>query len=162
MASRSLPPALSLAFALIRVSKGAARNETESIIHHRLAPQPQGEGGLSGLLAAVGGWVRAGRASQCSLGTEHRFEHSVYSFEASLAAQWSRICLPTRETWVQSLGQEVCLEKERAIRSSTLAWKNPMARGAWWAADYGVAESDITEQLNLHACIFVLSTLHIY
>ena len=32
--------------------------------------------------------------------------------------------LPTmRETWVQSLGQEVPLEKEMAIHSSTLAWK---------------------------------------
>ena len=25
--------------------------------------------------------------------------------------------------------------------SSTLAWKNPMDGGAWWAADHGVAKS---------------------
>ena len=35
-------------------------------------------------------------------------------------------CLPvTRETWVQSLGQEDPLEKERATHSSILAWKIP-------------------------------------
>ena len=35
------------------------------------------------------------------------------------------------ETWVQSLGQEDPLEKEKAIHSNTIAWKNPMDRGAW-------------------------------
>ena len=35
-------------------------------------------------------------------------------------------CLPAmRETRVQSLGQEVTLEKEMATHSSTLAWKIP-------------------------------------
>ena len=28
-----------------------------------------------------------------------------------------------------------------APHSSTLAWKNPMDRGAWWAAVHGVAKS---------------------
>ena len=41
-------------------------------------------------------------------------------------------CLPTTwETRVQSLGWEDSLEKEMATHSSTLAWKNPMDRGAW-------------------------------
>ena len=35
------------------------------------------------------------------------------------------------ETWVPSLGQEDLLDKEMAIYSSTIAWKNPMDRGAW-------------------------------
>ena len=35
------------------------------------------------------------------------------------------------ETRVQSPGQEDPLEKEMATHSSTLAWKNPMERGAW-------------------------------
>ena len=35
------------------------------------------------------------------------------------------------ETWVQSLGQEDPLEKEKAIHSNTIAWKNTMDRGAW-------------------------------
>ena len=30
-----------------------------------------------------------------------------------------------QETWVRSLGQEDPLEKEMAIRSSTIAWKIP-------------------------------------
>ena len=33
------------------------------------------------------------------------------------------------------------LEKEMATYSSVLAWKNPRDRGAWWAAVYGVAQS---------------------
>ena len=28
-----------------------------------------------------------------------------------------------------------------ATHSSTLAWKNPMNRGAWWAAVHGIATS---------------------
>ena len=40
--------------------------------------------------------------------------------------------LPTMwETQVQSLGWERPLEREMAPYSSTLAWKNPMDRGAW-------------------------------
>ena len=46
-----------------------------------------------------------------------------------------------RETQVQALGWEDPLEKEMAIHSSTIAWKNPMDRGAWQATVYGVAKS---------------------
>ena len=51
-------------------------------------------------------------------------------------AQCKRIYLPvqeTRETWVQSLGQENILEEEMAPHSSFLPGKYPMDRGAWWA-----------------------------
>ena len=55
-----------------------------------------------------------------------------------------------QETWVWSLGREDPLEKGMATPSSTLAWKNPMDRGAWGAMVHGVAkESDTTERLTL-------------
>ena len=43
----------------------------------------------------------------------------------SLVAQTVKRLSTIRETWVQSLGQEDPLEKEMAIRSSTIAWKIP-------------------------------------
>ena len=36
-------------------------------------------------------------------------------------------------------GQEDPLEKEMVTHSSSLAWKNPMDRGAWLAIVHGVA-----------------------
>ena len=45
--------------------------------------------------------------------------------------------LAMQETWVQSLGQEEPLEKGMATHSSTLAWRIPMDRGAWWATVHG-------------------------
>ena len=37
------------------------------------------------------------------------------------------------------------VEKAMATHSSTLAWKTPGTGGAWWAAIYGVTQSDMTE-----------------
>ena len=59
----------------------------------------------------------------------------------------------TQETWVQSLGWEDPLEKEMATHSSTLAWKIPWTRGAWWAIVHGVAKS----QTQLNDFILALS-----
>ena len=50
--------------------------------------------------------------------------HSSLS-EASLVAQWWRICLPMQEMWVRPLGWEDPLEKEMATHSSILAWRIP-------------------------------------
>ena len=48
------------------------------------------------------------------------------------------------------------MEKAMAPHSSTLAWKIPMDRGAWWAAIHGVAKSrtqlsDFTFTFQVHA-----------
>ena len=61
-----------------------------------------------------------------------------------------------RLTWVQSLGWEDPLEKEMVIHSSTIAWKNPMDRGAWQDTVHGVAKgrtrlSDFTFTFDFHA-----------
>ena len=47
----------------------------------------------------------------------------ILSCAASLVAQWLKIHLPMKETWVQSLGWEDSLEKEMATHSSILAWR---------------------------------------
>ena len=49
-----------------------------------------------------------------------------------------------RQTWVQSLGWKDPLEKGMATRSSILAWRIPMDRGAW-QAPWSLKESDTTE-----------------
>ena len=49
----------------------------------------------------------------------------------SLVAQMVKRLSTVRETQVPSLGWEDPLEKEMANHSSTIAWKNPMDRGAW-------------------------------
>ena len=48
----------------------------------------------------------------------------------SLVAQTVKRLPAIRETRDQFLGREDPLEKEMAIHSSTLTWKNPMDRGA--------------------------------
>ena len=53
----------------------------------------------------------------------------------SLVAQWQRICLPTWEMCVQSLGWEDILEKEMATHSSILAWEIP------WTEETGGLQS---------------------
>ena len=57
---------------------------------------------------------------------------------ASLIAQSVKNLPAMQETRVWFLGREDPLEKEMAIHSSILAWKNPMDRGAWWATVHGV------------------------
>ena len=42
-----------------------------------------------------------------------------------------------QETWVCSLAWEDPLEEVMTTRSSTLAWKIPMDRGAWQAIVHG-------------------------
>ena len=59
----------------------------------------------------------------------------------SLVAQTIKIPPAVHATWVRSRGQEDPLEKGMATHSSTLAWRIPTDRGAWWAPVHGAAES---------------------
>ena len=61
--------------------------------------------------------------------------------EASLIAPLIKNPPAMWETWVQSLGWEDPLEKEKATHSSILAWRIP------WT--WGHKELDTTEQLSL-------------
>ena len=54
---------------------------------------------------------------------------------ASLVARLVKNLPAVRETWVQSLGWEDPLEKERAIHSHILAWRTP------WIEETGELQS---------------------
>ena len=60
---------------------------------------------------------------------------------ASLVARKVKNSPAMWETWVQSLGWEDPLEEGMATRSSILAWRIPMDRGAWRATVHGVTKS---------------------
>ena len=60
---------------------------------------------------------------------------------ASLVAQMVKNLPAVWEIWVRSLGWEDLLEKGMATRSSVLAWRIPMDRGAWQATVHGLADS---------------------
>ena len=85
------------------------------------------------------------------LGESSRKRRSVHKLQwhylrfawvlTSLVAQRVKHLPPMWEIRVQSLGREEPLEKAMATHTSTLAWKNPMDRGAWWATVHGVAKS---------------------
>ena len=65
-----------------------------------------------------------------------------------------------QETQAQSLGWEYPLEKTLATHSSTLAWRIPMDRGAWWATIHGIAASETTEATE-HASIHIHITINL-
>ena len=53
-----------------------------------------------------------------------------------------------QQTWVQSLGWEDPLEKDRETHSTILAWRIPMNRGAWQAIVHEITELDMIQQLS--------------
>ena len=60
-----------------------------------------------------------------------------WKLSTSLVAQTVKRLPATRETWVQSLGQEDPLEKEMATHSSTFAWKIPWTEKPGWLQSMG-------------------------
>ena len=72
---------------------------------------------------------------------------------ASLVAQLVKNLPAMREPWVQSLGWEDPLEKGMVTTCSTLAWRIPMDRGAWWTIVHGVAKR--WTRLSTAACTFM-------
>ena len=65
--------------------------------------------------------------------------------------------LPTmQKTQVLSLGWEDPLQKGMVTSPVLLPGKS-MGRRAWWATVHGVAESDMTERLSMHACMQLVS-----
>ena len=63
----------------------------------------------------------------------------------------------------RSLGQEDPLEEATATHSSIFAWRIPMDRGAWWAADHGVAKSwTRLKRLNTHTKSMSFSPLYFW
>ena len=59
----------------------------------------------------------------------------------------------TYETQVQSIGWEDPQEEGMATHSSILAWRIPMNRGAWWAADHSITKSQTgLKWLSTHTC----------
>ena len=47
----------------------------------------------------------------------------------------------TRQTWVQSLGQEKSPEEGNGYPHQYSCLENPMDRGAWWTTVHGVTKS---------------------
>ena len=79
----------------------------------------------------------------CTTYTKIKTKHwqpKLPNYRASLVAQLGKNPPAMRETRVRSLGQKDPLEKEMATHSRTLAWKNPVDGGSWWAPVHGVAK----------------------
>ena len=56
-----------------------------------------------------------------------------------------------QETWVQSLGQEDPLEKEKAVHSSLIAWEIPWTEDPGRLQSMGHKELDKTDQREREA-----------
>ena len=68
---------------------------------------------------------------------------------ASLVARTVKRLPAIQETQIQSLGWEDPLEKEMAIHSSVLAWKNPMKGRAWQATVHEILQAKILESVAI-------------
>ena len=87
-----------------------------------------------------------------------------WAASSSLVAQLVKNLPATQETWVQSLGWEDPLEKEKATHSSILAWRIPWTEEPGGQSLQGRKESDTTEvtqhiEMELEKDSFGLTTL---
>jgi len=93
----------------------------------------------------------AGKESACNAGDPSLIPGSGrspgegvgYPFQYScdsLVVQTVKNPPPMRETWVLSLNWDDSLEEGMATHSNILAWRIPMARGAWRATVHGVTK----------------------
>ena len=64
----------------------------------------------------------------------------------------------TQETWIGSLGREDPLGEEMAAHSS-IAWENPVDRGAWWATVPRVVKSNRTESIHTSTSFIYIALL---
>ena len=84
--------------------------------------------------ASVSPWLPALYLSLSSL-LSHRTPAIGFSVlpksRTSLVAQMVKHLPTVRDTWVRSLGQEKPPGEGNGTHSSSLAWKDPMDRGAW-------------------------------
>ena len=94
----------------------------------------------------------AGKQSTCNAGDPCLIHGSGrspgegigYLFQYSwniLMSQMVKNLPAMQETWVWSLGWEDPLEEGMTTHSSTLAWRIPMDREAWWATVHGITKS---------------------
>ena len=83
----------------------------------------------------------SGRASVLWLFPNSEIRAVLQKQGASLVAQIVKNPPAMWESWVRSLGWDDPLEEGMATRSSILAWRIPMGRGAWWATIHGFAKS---------------------
>ena len=83
-------------------------------------------------------WFRSRGGTDLS----HESELEVFFYDWMRLLEVQQPMLPAMwEIWVRSLGWEDPLEEGMATHCSILAWRIPMARGAWWATVLGVAKS---------------------
>ena len=77
-----------------------------------------------------------------------RFMESSMKSVAFLIAQLVKNLPAKKERWVQFLGQEDPLEKEKATHSSTLAWRIPWTEEPGGLQSMGCKELDMTVRLT--------------
>ena len=105
--------------------------------------------GKAWVWASSGRWWRTGKPGMLqSMGsqrvgpdwvTEQQQQYSIFYIYiytwVSLVAQMVKNQPAMWETWARSLGWEDPLEEGMATHSSIFAWKIPMNKRAWWAAN---------------------------